>query len=136
MRTSRYGKHHITGDIELICGDAFALDTDILSTCTGVFDRAAIIALPPDMRVRYAGELYAHLPADCRGLLITIEYPQHEQKGPPFDVPEAEVRELYERDWRIDPLERRDILATQPRFVAECVTALGTVAYALCRRAA
>ena len=70
----------------------------------------------------------------CRGLLITLEYPQHEKQGPPFSVPEAEVRELYGRDWDIDVLERRDILAQQPAFIEEGVTALETVVYRLMRR--
>jgi thiopurine S-methyltransferase len=128
---SRYGQHHVAGDIELICGDAFALDAKALAGCTGVFDRAALIALPASMRLRYANELYARLPAGVRGLLVTLEYPQHEKTGPPFAVDEDEVRALYERDWRIDMLERRDILAAEPRFMAEGVTQLATVAYRL-----
>jgi thiopurine S-methyltransferase len=131
---SRYGVHHVAGDIEIIRGDAFALDAGLLSDCAGVFDRAALIALPPEMRRRYATELYARLPGGCRGLMITLEYPQHEKEGPPFSVDEDEVRALYEPDWRIEPLERRDILATQPVFVTEGVTRLDTVAYRLNRR--
>jgi thiopurine S-methyltransferase len=73
------------------------------------------------------------LPRGCRGLLVTLEYPQHEKNGPPFSVPEDEVEALYGRDWTIDVLERRDILAAQPGFVAEGVTALATVAYRLQR---
>ena len=131
---SRYGVHHVAGAIELIRGDAFALDAGLLSDCAGVFDRAALIALPPDMRHRYAAELYARLPEGCRGLMITLEYPQHEKDGPPFSVDEDEVRTLYERDWRIERLERRDILAAQPGFVAEGVTRLATVVYRLERK--
>jgi thiopurine S-methyltransferase len=131
---SLYGVHHVAGAIELILGDAFALDAALLSDCSGVFDRAALIALPPDMRRRYAAELYARLPPGCRGLLITVEYPQHEKAGPPFSVDEEEVRALYEKDWGIERLERRDILATQPVFVAEGVTRMETAAYRLIRK--
>lgn len=131
---SRYGTHYTAGGVELICGDAFALDEAALADCTAVFDRAALIALPPSMRQRYVGELYARLPPGCRGLLITLEYPQAEKAGPPFSVPEAEVRALYARDWQVITLERRDILASQPRFVEEGVTALETAAYRLDRR--
>ena len=133
-RESRYGVHHVAGAIELIRGDAFALDAGLLSDCAGVFDRAALIALPPEMRHRYAAELYARLPEGCRGLMITLEYPQHEKAGPPFSVDEDEVRMLYERGWNIERLERRDILAAQPGFVAEGVTRLTTVVYRLERK--
>jgi thiopurine S-methyltransferase len=128
-RESRYGVHYLAGGVELICGDTFALDADFLSDCESVFDRAALIALPPELRRRYATELYARLPAGCRGLMITLEYPQHEKEGPPFSVGEEEVRALYTGHWRIELLERRDILAAQPGFVAEGVTRLATVAY-------
>ncbi|MCY7355756.1 MAG: thiopurine S-methyltransferase [Lysobacter sp.] len=131
IRESRYGIHYNAGDIELICGDAFALDPDILSECDGVFDRAALIALPPEMRRRYASEIYSQLPAGCRGLLITLEYPQPQKAGPPFSVEEDEVRKLYGREWAIEVLERRDILAEQPGFIEEGVVQLATVAYML-----
>jgi thiopurine S-methyltransferase len=133
-RTSRYGTHYEAGGIELVCGDAFALDAGALAGCAAVFDRAALIALPPDLRERYAHALYRRLPAGCRGLLITLEYPAHEKDGPPFTVPEPEVRALYGRDWEVGVLERRDILGQQPLFREEGVTALETVVYRLQRR--
>lgn len=133
-RTSRYGTHFEAGGIEIILGDAFGLDADALAGCAAVYDRAALIALPPALRARYAGELYAHLPRGCRGLLITLEYPQHEKQGPPFSVPETEVMERYGLDWQVEVLERRDILAQQPGFQAEGVTALATLVYRLSRR--
>jgi len=133
-RVSRYGIHYEAGGIELVCGDAFGLDAGALAGCGAVFDRAALIALPPDLRRRYAHELYSRLPAGCRGLLITLEYPAHEKHGPPFTVPEAEVRAMYGRDWEVEVLERRDILAQQPLFAEEGVTALETVVYRLQRR--
>lgn len=131
---SQYGRHFHADAIELIHGDAFALDESALSDCGAVFDRAALIALPPELRRRYVGELYNRLPAGCRGLLVTLEYPQHEKNGPPFSVTEDEVHALYDHDWTVERLERRDILAQQPGFAAEGVTALETVVYRLQRR--
>jgi thiopurine S-methyltransferase len=133
VHESRYGRHYRAGGIELVHGDAFALDANILAGCAGVFDRAALIALPPELRRRYAAELYARLPGGCRGLLVTLEYPQHEKDGPPFSVPEDEVHALYDAHWKVDVLERRDILDEQPNFAAEGVTTLDTVAYRLAR---
>lgn len=130
VHESRYGVHHRVGDIELIRGDAFALDEAALAACAGVYDRAALIALPVDLRRRYVDELYARLPAHCRGLLVTLEYPQHEKAGPPFSVEETEVRTLYPPRWSVDRLERRDILADEPGFG---VTALQTAVYRLDR---
>ncbi|MEP7184867.1 MAG: thiopurine S-methyltransferase [Rhodanobacter sp.] len=134
VHESRHGRHYRAGDVELICGDAFTLDAEVLADCAAVYDRAALIALPPSLRRRYVHEIYVLLPAGCRGLLITLEYPQHEKKGPPFSVLEAEVRELYEGDWEVRVLERSDILAQEPGFAADGISALETVVYELVRK--
>ena len=116
-RATRYGTHYSVGGIELICGDAFGLDAELLRDCAAVFDRAALIALPPDLRQRYVHELYAALPGGCRGLLVTLEYPQQLRAGPPFSVEEEEVRALYGRDWSVELLERRPIPPGHPGYV-------------------
>ncbi len=131
IEDTHYGRHYRAGDIEMICGDAFALDRDLLADCVGVYDRAALIALPAGLRQRYADTVYARLPSGCRGLLITLEYPQHEKGGPPFSVDETEVRRLLEPAWDISLVERRDILANEPSFQADGVTALHTAVYRL-----
>ena len=134
IETTRYGTHYRAGDIEIINGDAFGLDEVGLRDCAAVFDRAALIALPPDLRMRYASELYAKLPAGCRGLLVTLEYPQAERDGPPFSVPEGEVRASFGRDWDIDLLDRRPIPPDHPGFVSG-VSKLDTAVYSLSRHA-
>lgn len=130
---SKSGRHYAAGGIELICGDAVSLDEEALHDCAAVFDRAALIALPPELRARYASQLYARLPAGCRGLLVTLEYPQHERAGPPFSVQEDEVRLLYARDRDIDLLDRRQIPPEHPGYVGG-VSMLATAVYALRRR--
>lgn len=133
--TSKLGTHHVSGNIEIIQGDVFGLDEATLATCSGIYDRAAIIALPPPMRERYARELYARLPARCRGVMVTLEYPQAEMAGPPFSVEETEVRERFGADWDVALLERRGILANEPKFRQDGVTALHTSVYRLERKA-
>ena len=131
VRETQYGRHYEAGGIELILGDAFGLDAELLRDCSAVFDRAALIALPPELRLRYAGELYAALPDGCRGLLVTLEYPQEQMAGPPFSVAEPEVVQHYAPDWHVRRLERRDILSQEPGFAARGLTALSTVVYRL-----
>lgn len=128
------GVHHVAGDIEIIEGDVFALDPGIVAGCAGVYDRAALIALPPDLRDRYTREVYGRLPPGCRGLLVTLDFPPQEKAGPPFPVADDEVRTRFDTGWSAALLERRDILATQPGFVAEGVSALHTSAWSLRRR--
>lgn len=81
-------------DLDVYVGDIFALSAAVLGDVDAVYDRAALIALPPDMRGRYA----AHLDATTNGapqLLITLGYDQQRMAGPPFAVDEEEVRRLY-----------------------------------------
>ncbi len=131
VHESALGRHHVAGTIELIQGDAFALDQATLDSCAAVYDRAAIIALPLALRERYARQVYARLAPGSRGLMITLEYPQAEKQGPPFSVEEPEVRALLEPGWQVERVERRDILASQPSFSEQGVTALSTVVYEL-----
>jgi thiopurine S-methyltransferase len=131
---SPMGVHHVAGDIEIIQGDVFGLDDATLAGCDAVYDRAAVIALPAPMRERYAREVYARLPTGCRGLMITLAYPQAEMDGPPFSVDGGHVEALFEADWSIDLLERRDILAVQPKFQEAGVSSLHTSVYRLQRK--
>ena len=134
IRSSGLGLHYSAGPWELVAGDAFAATRECLADCAGIYDRAAMIALPPPMRATYAETLWRRLPPGCRGLLVTLEYPQAEKAGPPFSVEDAEVHARLDRDWSVSLLERRDILAGEPSFQAEGVTALSTAAYRLERR--
>ena len=116
IHESTAGRHFVAGSIELICGDVFDLDAATLSGCVGIYDRAALIALPVDMRRRYAAHLADVLPAGSRMLLITLDYALAEMDGPPFSVGAEEVAALYSDRWQISRLERRDSLADEPRF--------------------
>ena len=51
------------------------------------------------------------------------------------EVDEEEVRTLFDKDWSIDLLERRDILSQQPILAEEGITSLHTAVYRLGRRA-
>lgn len=135
MHQTDTGAHYIAGSIELICGDFFGLDKNILADCTGVYDRAALIALPADMRLRYAVHLSSMLPAQCQMLLVTLDYAQSEMDGPPFSVDADTVQSLYARHWETTQLARQDILGEQPNLASQGLTALHTTIYRLQRNA-
>ena len=131
--TSHYGEHFSAGPVEIILGDAFGVDPALLADVDGVYDRAALIALPADLRLRYRDTVYASVPTGAQGLLITLEYPQSEKAGPPFSVEQPEVEALFAAPWRQTLLERRDILDQEPRFREEGLSALETAVYRLRR---
>jgi thiopurine S-methyltransferase len=94
---------------QLLCGDFFALHAEDLHAVTAVFDRAALIALPIELRQRYVEKLRAVLPEQAATLLIALTYPQQQMNGPPFPVDEAEVRSLYAA-YKVDKLQDEDVL--------------------------
>ncbi|MFA5957252.1 thiopurine S-methyltransferase [Hyphomicrobium sp.] len=123
------------GPFKIYQGDFFALPPDTLSGVAACYDRAATIALPPEMRPRYAEKLASVLPSEAQILLIAIDYPEGEIKGPPFAVPQSEIRELYAPLFDIDVLEDRDGLAESDNLKKRGVTRLEETAYLLRRRA-
>jgi len=123
------------GEIEIVNGDVFEIDPEVIAQCQAFYDRAALIAMPAWMRERLAIDVYLQLPAGSTGLLITLDYSEDEMQGPPFSVAGAEVHRLFDQQWNIEQLEHRDILASQPSFQGQGVTALHTGVYALARRA-
>mgnify|MGYP003624609494 FL=1 len=93
--------------IDIFVGDIFDLAADRLGPIDAVYDRAALVALPTEMREKYA----QHLPEITQAapqLLITLDYDQAEMKGPPFAIDEAELRRLYSAAFQIDLLEEAD----------------------------
>ena len=85
-----FSSSHVT----LYGGDFFKLPSSIWDEITGVYDRAALIALPPDVRKKYAAE-FSKAKNKLETLLIALQYDQSVTSGPPFSVPEEEVRELF-----------------------------------------
>lgn len=117
------------GGVRILCGNFFEVTANELAGVKGVYDRAALVALPPEVRARYAEHMAAILPAGTPMLLVTLDYPQEEMQGPPFSVPGEEVKRLYAPFGRVEPLGRRSILSLEPRFAERGVTALHECAF-------
>ena len=80
--------------LEVLVGDVLAVREDLLGRVDGVYDRAALVALPSTTRTAYA----AHLAAVTRGApqwLVTLEFDQNQLEGPPFSLNRDELERLY-----------------------------------------
>ena len=91
--------------VELLCGDVFSLSVAQLKDVSAVYDRAALVALPPEMRKQYAQMLIERLPVGVSVLLITMEF--EGEQGPPFSVLEPEVEALFSSRFKIERLSER-----------------------------
>lgn len=120
--------------LALLCGDFFSLTTPLLSDIAAVYDRAALISWAPDLRAAYVEKMTAITRPGTQTLLITLEFPPAQMNGPPFSVDTAEVERLYLPDHTVRELDRRDVLASEPRLQARGLTQLTEVCYRLTRR--
>lgn len=112
-------------DVELWAGDFFRFEAPSFPL---IFDRAALIALPRELRVHYAQKLRALLAPGGRLLLVTLDYPQAQRDGPPFAVAPDEVEALF-AGLAIERLATRDALDESPRFRAAGVERLDETAW-------
>lgn len=113
--------------VRLWQGDFYAFRPE--RTFRAFYDRAALIALPPEMRKSYASHLRACLAEGAAGLLVTLEYDQSQKDGPPFSVTFDKVAGLNGFDAM--PLARRDVLDESPKFANRGIESLHETVYRL-----
>lgn len=108
-------RRFVGSGVEFWVGDVFDLTPERAGRFGLVYDRAALIALPAEIRAAYVSHIEKLLEEESDILLITIDYDPEEMEGPPFAVSESELRNLY-RSFQIDRLSDADCLASEPRF--------------------
>lgn len=94
--------------IAIYCGDFFSLQPEVLGAVDAVYDRAALVALPPDMRSAYTQHLRT-LSGDAPQLLIAYEYDQLAADGPPFAILPEEVSQHYAPSHHLQLLNRVNV---------------------------
>jgi len=104
-----------SGRITYLVGDFFDLTPTNAGRFDLVYDRAALIALPEDLRAAYARQLRSLLAPGAQIFLISLEYDPQQMSGPPHSVPESEVRMLFD-GCTIEKLHEVDCLEDEPRF--------------------
>lgn len=90
--------------ITLLKGDFFDLDETVTDgRFPVIFDRASLVAIEPTLREPYVATIGRLIQPGGRIFLVVIEKTsgtEADLHGPPFSVPETEVRRLYEPlDW-------------------------------------
>lgn len=96
--------------LQIYCGDYFDLSAADLGRIDAVYDRAALVALPPEMRVDYVARMSTLLEPEQKILLVSFDYAQHEMSGPPFSVPADEIELLYGNWCTIELLTSEEVL--------------------------
>lgn len=87
-------KHYSAKNIDIFVADILAVSSKMLGPVDAIYDRAALVALPEEMRHRYTAHLM-EITDRAPQLLITYEYDQDLMEGPPFSVSNKEVNQHY-----------------------------------------
>ena len=94
--------------VDVFVGDFFELSVALLGPVDAIYDRAALVALPPAMRQPYAAHLTA-ITARAPQLLICFEYDPKLMQGPPFAIAGEEVARHYHGSYTLTLLDRVEI---------------------------
>ena len=100
-------QHRSAPYLDIYVGDIFDLTPTALGQVDATFDRAALVALPADMRDRYAQHIVT-LTQSAPQLLVTFQYDEALIQGPPFAIPADQVKALYGDAYTLTRLARQD----------------------------
>lgn len=114
------------GALSILVGDFFEAKPELTGYCDGVYDRAAMIALPEDLRRRYVAHLPTLLAPNARLLLVTLYFDA--EGGPPFSVSPRAVHSAYPGA-RVSELSRDDARSDAPGPVERGATFVHENAY-------
>ena len=89
--------------IDIYVGDIFDLDQNSLGPVGATYDRAALVALPSEIRTKYVSHL-TEITDTAPQLLITFQYDQSLMNGPPFSITGDEVHALYGETYTLERL--------------------------------
>jgi thiopurine S-methyltransferase len=117
----------------LYCGDYFKFTPTLLGNVSAVYDRAALISWTPEVRESYVKHLTSLTNPGTQTLLIAVEFPPEQMKGPPFPLTRDTIENLYDGHYSIEELGRHEILELEPRLKARGLTELREVCYRMTR---
>ena len=120
-------RRHTAGAFEILEGDALDLTPELLGPVHAAYDRAALVALPAELRQRIRVAVRC---ADAAGLAHAagrFRVRRTPQARPAVLGRAAEVERLYGPHFALRELERIDIIDSSPKFAAAGVTSLHEV---------
>lgn len=94
--------------LDVFVGNIFDLSPGVLGPVDAVYDRAALVALPEDMRGKYTAHMM-DLTGKAPQLLVSFAYDQAQMNGPPFAVHNDEIHGHYQDHYELTHLQNMDM---------------------------
>ncbi len=101
---------------------------------SAIYDRASMIALPPELREVHAQSLRNLTKKNGTILLITLEYDQSKVNGPPHSLETAEVQSLFSNDFEITIINEEKTKNIGPKFKNNGINFVTQKVYCLKRK--
>ena len=101
---------------EIWQGNYFHMKWSYLEPIDAVYDRAALVSMPPAKRTAYAKKLLELTASRAEMLLISFDYSQQEMNGPPFSVPVEEIQQHYGPHYEIEVLHKENLIESVQKF--------------------
>lgn len=99
---------YYTDALDIFVGDFFDLDAETLGNVDAVYDRAALVALPTNMREEYTAHLQ-NITHQAQQLLICFTYDQSQLPGPPFSISDEELHTHYAETYTLTLLDNQTV---------------------------
>ena len=100
----KYYQGQLSGQtITLWVADIFALLSEDIGSVKAVYDKAALIALPENMRTKYS-EHIRKISGHAPQFIITLTYDQSKKAGPPFSISSEQIQQYYGDNYHINEL--------------------------------
>lgn len=100
------------GRLSILCGDYFSLTEADLGRIDTVYDRAALTALPEDIRGRYVVQLRLAVTASAAVFLLTTEDAEEQESIEQAFGVAAEIKALYSEAYEIELAHVESVLET------------------------
>ncbi|WP_338333217.1 thiopurine S-methyltransferase [Acetobacter sp. LMG 32666] len=95
-------------NIEIFVANIFALTASMLGPVDMIYDRAALVALPDDIRICYARHI-VEITRCANQFLICVEYDQVRLSGPPFAIMAQDIERYYAQFYTITSIEQQPV---------------------------
>ena len=101
-------KHYSHNNLDVFVGDIFHLNKELLGNIDVIYDRAALVALPFEIRKNYTQHLNS-ITKNAPQLLIVYEYEPQALNGPPFSINDNEIISHYKDSYKLNLIEKIEV---------------------------
>lgn len=83
------------GRIKLYCMDFYLFTKEMEGQFNAIWDRGSLVAINIEDRIKYSQLIREVMSPDCKYMIAAMQYDQNKYEGPPYNVSENQLKELF-----------------------------------------